>query len=62
MSGKELSYTANILDVLMEQNVELRHELDKEKMRSEKDCEKIVRSIKVFVNDKLQTAKRQDEK
>ena len=31
-------------------------------MMPEKDCEKIVRSIKEFVNNKLQTVKRWDEK
>ena len=62
MSGKESSYAADILNVLIKRNVVLRNELEAEKMRSETDCEKIVKSIKGFVKDKLKTVKRTDEK
>ena len=42
MSGKESSYAADILKVLIERNVELNNELNIRKMRSTTDCEKIV--------------------
>ena len=53
MSGKESSYAADILNVLIKRNVVLRNELEAEKMRSETNCEKIVNSIRGFVKDKL---------
>ena len=62
ISGKESSYAANILNVLIKQHIVLRNELNVEKMRSETDCEKIVNSIKGFVKDKLKTVKRRDKK
>ena len=48
--------------VLLERNVELRTEFDKEKEESQKYCEKIVNSIKIFVKNKFKTVKKWDNK